>query len=70
MCKGVVSEVVVDGLSESTGVQQASGDVVVEVAEARGYAPECLEPAVDGLGGAVRAVGVVEKTRARRPYGV
>ena len=50
-----------DGLSESTGVQQASGDVVVEVAEARGYAPECLEPAVDGLGGAVRAGGVVEE---------
>ena len=70
MCKGVVSEVVVDGLSESTGVQQASGDVVVEVAEAEGDAPEGLEPAVDGLGGAVRAVGVVEKTRARRPYGV
>ena len=28
-----------DGLSESAGVQQASSDVVVEVAEAEGYAP-------------------------------
>ena len=50
-----------DGLSEASGVEQASGDVVVEVAEAEGYVPEGLEPAVDGLGGAVRAVGVVEE---------
>lgn len=61
MCKGVVSEVVLDGLSESAGVEQASGDVVVEVAEAKGYAPEGLEPSVDGLGRPVRAVGVVEE---------
>lgn len=61
VCKGVVSEVVLDGLSESAGVEQASGDVVVEVAEAKGYAPEGLEPSVDGLGRPVRAVGVVEE---------
>ena len=53
-----MSEVGLDGASEAAGVQQASGDVVVEVAEFQGYAPEGLEPAVDGLGGAVRAVGV------------
>ena len=51
-------EVGLDGLSEASGVEQSSGDVVVEVAEAEGDAPEGLEPAVDGLGGAVRAVGV------------
>ena len=50
-----------DGLSEASGVERASGDVVVEVAEAEGDAPEGLGPAVDGLGGAVRAVGVVEE---------
>ena len=58
---GVWLEVGLDGLSEASGVEQASGDVVVEVAEAEGYVPEGLEPAVDGLGGAVRAVGVVEE---------
>ena len=52
---GVWLEVGLDGLSEASGVEQASGDVVVEVAEAEGDAPEGLEPAVDGLGGAVRA---------------
>ena len=36
---GVWLEVGLDGLSESAGVQQASSDVVVEVAEAEGYAP-------------------------------
>ena len=55
---GVWLEVGLDGLSEASGVEQSSGDVVVEVAEAEGDAPEGLEPAVDGLGGAVRAVGV------------
>ena len=55
---GVWLEVGLDGLSEASGVEQSSGDVVVEVAEAEGYVPEGLEPAVDGLGGAVRAVGV------------
>ena len=39
-----MSEVGLDGVSEAAGVQQASGDVVVEVAEAQGYAPEGLEP--------------------------
>ena len=43
---GVWLEVGLDGLSESAGVQQASSDVVVEVAEAEGYAPcvllQCL----------------------------
>lgn len=58
---GVWLEVGLDGLSEASGVEQSSGDVVVEVAEAEGDAPEGLEPAVDGLGGAVRAVGVVEE---------
>ena len=52
---GVWLEVGLDGLSEASGVEQSSGDVVVEVAEAEGDAPEGLEPAVDGLGGAVRA---------------
>ena len=54
-------EVGLDGLSEPSRAQQASGDVVVEVAEPQGDAPEGLEPAVDGLGGPVRAVGVVEE---------
>lgn len=36
---GVWLEVGLDGLSESAGVQQTSGDAVVEVAEAEGYAP-------------------------------
>ena len=50
-----------DGASEAAGVQQASGDVVVEVAEFQGYAPEGLEPSVDGLGGSVRAMLPVEE---------
>ena len=48
---------------EAAGVQQASGDVVVEVAEFQGYAPEGLEPSVDGLGGSVRAVLPVKNAR-------
>ena len=58
-----------DGASEAAGVQQASGDVVVEVAEFQGYAPEGLEPSVDGLGGSVRAVLPVEEREdvAMRP---
>lgn len=56
-----MSEVGLDGVSEAAGVQQASGDVVVEVAEFQGYAPEGLEPSVDGLGGPVRAVLPVEE---------
>ena len=58
---GVWLEVGLDGLSEASGVEQASGDVVVEVAEFQGYAPEGLEPSVDGLGGPVRAVLPVEE---------
>ena len=50
---GVWLEVGLDGLSEASGVEQSSGDVVVEVAEAEGDAPEGLEPAVDGFGGSV-----------------
>ena len=60
-CVWVWLEVGLDGVSEASGVQQASGDVVVEVAEPQGDAPEGLEPAVDGLGGPVRPVGVVEE---------
>jgi len=58
---GVWLEVGLDGLSEASGVEQSSGDVVVEVAEAEGDAPEGLEPSVDGLGGPVRAVLPVEE---------
>ena len=47
-----MSEVGLDGVSEAAGVQQASGDVVVEVAESQGYAPEGLEL---GPGDGVRA---------------
>lgn len=54
-------EVGLDGVSEAAGVQQASGDVVVGVAESQGYAPEGLEPSVDGFGGPVRAVLPVEE---------
>ena len=57
---GVWLEVGLDGLSEASGVEQASGDVVVEVAEFQGYAPEGLEPSVDGLGGTVRGAWVIE----------
>ena len=39
-----MSEVGLDGVSEAAGVQQASGDGGVEVAEAQGHAPEGLEP--------------------------
>ena len=46
--------------SEPTGFEQASGDVVGEVAEPEGGAAEVLEPAVDGLGGAVAGAGPVE----------
>lgn len=59
-----------DGVSEAAGVQQASGDVVVEVCGIPGYAPEGLEPSVDGLGGPVRAVLPVEEREdvAMRPH--
>ena len=36
---GVWLEVGLDGLSEASGVEQASGDVVVEVAESQGLCP-------------------------------
>ena len=40
-----------DGVSEAAGVQQASGDVVVEVAESQGYALEGLgEPLMASVG--------------------
>ena len=49
------------GLPESSGVQEASGDVVVEVAESEGDAAQVFEPAVDGLGGSVAGELVVEE---------
>lgn len=50
-----------DGLSEASGVQETAGDVVAQVGEAEGDAPERLESAVDGLGGPVRVVVPVEE---------
>lgn len=54
-------DLVLYGLSESSGVQEASGDVVAEVGEAEGDAAQVFEPAVDGLGGPVAGVVVVEE---------
>lgn len=42
-------------------MQEASGDVVVEVGEAEGDAAQVFEPAVDGLGGSVAGELVVEE---------
>ena len=42
-------------------MQEASGDVVVEVGEAEGDAAQVFEPAVDGLGGPVAGELVVEE---------
>ena len=56
---GVWLEVGLDGLSEASGVEQSSGDVVVEVAEAEGDAPEGLELPLMASVGAVRAVGCI-----------
>ena len=41
-------------------MQEASGDVVVEVGEAEGDAAQVFEPAVDGFGGPVAGELVVE----------
>lgn len=41
-------------------MQEASGDVIVEVGEPEGDAAQVFEPAVDGLGGSVAGVCVVE----------
>lgn len=51
----------VSGLLESAGVEQASGDVVGEIGEAEADAEQGFESAVDGFGGSVRAVLVVEE---------
>ena len=44
-------------------MQEASGDVVAEVGEAEGDASQVFEPAVDGLGGSVAGMDVVEVGR-------
>ena len=43
--------------SEAAGLEQASGDVVGEVAEPEGAAAEVFEPSVDGLGGPFEVPG-------------
>ena len=48
-------------MSDVGGVDEASQDVVVEFAEAEGDAAQVFEPAVDGLGGPVAGVVVVEE---------
>jgi len=45
------------GVLEAAGLQQGSGDVVGEVAEAEGGAAEVFEASVDGLGGSVLVPG-------------
>lgn len=46
--------------SEAAGLEQASGDVVGQVAESEGGASQVFEAAVDGLGRAIAGSGVVE----------
>ncbi len=46
--------------SEAAGLEQGSGDVVGEVAEAEGGAAQVLQPAVDRLRRAVAGAGSVE----------
>ena len=46
--------------SESSCFEECSGDVVGEVSESLGDAAEVFEASVDGFGGAVAGVGVVE----------
>ena len=53
-------DLILYGLSESSGVQEDSDDVVVQVGEAEGDAAQVFEPAIDGLGGPVAGVVVVE----------
>ena len=45
---------------EAFGVDEAADGVVREVAESQGDAAQVLEASVDGFGGAVGGVGVVE----------
>ena len=49
-----------DGLFESSGVQEAAGDVVVKAAESEGCSSDGFDPAVDGFGGVVRPVRPIE----------
>jgi hypothetical protein len=45
---------------EAAGLEQGSGDIASEVAEAEGGAAEVFESAVDGFGGSVAGAGPVE----------
>ena len=45
---------------ESAGFEEAAGDVVGEVTEPEGGSAEVFEASVDGFGGTVAGVGVVE----------
>lgn len=54
-------DLVLYGLSESSGVQEASGDVVAEVGEAEGDAAQVFGPAVDGFGGPVAGERMIEE---------
>lgn len=46
--------------SESAGVQECAGDVMGKVSETEGGAAEVFDSAVDGFGGPVAGVCVVE----------
>ncbi|GAA1510765.1 hypothetical protein GCM10009788_13940 [Nocardioides humi] len=46
--------------SEAAGFEQASGDVVGQVAEPKSTAAEAFEAAVEGFGGSVGCAGAVE----------
>jgi hypothetical protein len=46
--------------SESASVEEGSGDVVGEIAEAEGIGSEVLDSPVDGFGGSVAGVGPLE----------
>ena len=59
--KSGLSQSRVSSGSESAGFEQRACDVVRQVPESEGAAAEVFDPAVDGLGGAVRRAGPVEE---------